>query len=99
MEGHKIGKKQIEKKCVCFTSELCGETVEEWYWNKCQSTCMSFICETISSYSRNFCILQSTKPSTIIYSQPKLKEMFEIFQIICRKFEEIYIPERDINSG
>ena len=75
--------------------------VEEWYWSKRQSICTPFVSE-IMSY-RRFQLLMKflhfTNNETFdiaSHPQPKLKKIFEIFQITCRKFQEVYIPEKDI---
>lgn len=75
--------------------------VEEWYWSRRQSISTPFINDIIPY--RRFQLLMkflhfSNNETFDIKShpQPKLKKIYEIFQLICRKFQSVYIPKKDI---
>lgn len=75
--------------------------VEEWYWSRRQSISTPFI-NDIMSYKRfqilmkflHFSNNETFDPST--HPHPRIKKIYEVFQIICRRFQAIYVPETNI---
>ena len=74
---------------------------EEWYWSKRESISTPFISEIMPH--RRFQLLMkflhfSNNESfdSRSHPHPKLKKIYEIFQLLSRKFQTIYMPEKDI---
>lgn len=75
--------------------------VEEWYWSKRHSICTPFINE-VMPYKRFQILMKFLHFSnnetfdSLTHPHPRIKKIYEVFQIICRKFQAIYLPEKNI---
>lgn len=75
--------------------------VEGWYWSKRSSICTPFISDLMPRkrfqlimkflhFSNNESYDERTHP------QPKLKKIYEVFKLLCIKFQTVYTPEKCI---